>query len=79
MAHGQRYYAIAVSYKTENDDDWFGPKLFRGNETDVTAELREYQFQIGVKAKRIKFKITASCPGLLIDHIGIVYQPKRVK
>jgi hypothetical protein len=53
--------------------------LFRGADTDIQVDMEEYMARIGIKAKRLKIKIEATCPGLLIDHIGIVFQPKRVK
>ena len=73
-------YLLNMSFKTENDDTFQSLPQITGESFGTTRKIREKSSRLGLKAKRIRLKFVATnVPGLLIDHIGIIYKPKRVK
>ncbi len=73
-------YNVNTSYKTNDDSEFIELAELSGGGYRVESVLKEESIRLGYKAKRMRLKITATnVPGLLFDHIGIVYKPKRVK
>jgi hypothetical protein len=75
----QNNYFIKIEYKIEGDTSWSEIDSAIGPNLGGAVELKEYSQRLGLRGKRIKFRLSATLPSVLIDNISLVYEAKKLK